>query len=329
MRWSPPTGMWPCCRIGWSSSLPEENAAFAPTVTADDVAQSFWALAVSLDALTHKGIVAERRKRLAEALGTASGLAINPAAPPAELKADVEQQLARRCYRKLVPTAAASLEHALALREVLLRTAPQYLSAAFRAKRDVEIALNGLPHASKAWPGYSALVRDCLRSDDPAMQLAIVEVYAKADAVTAAKVAPLLADRWTVAADAKLKQDAKVRAIRKTLGIPDPSERLEVLAKAVRKAQARGESGQRARRHLAGSGSARPRCHAGQRAMAKTGRHRDIRCAGGAGAGHQREGDRRREERPSEERRRSPRRGCRRRRPANRDQRAAGARQNE
>lgn len=218
--------------------LPEENAAFPPALKSDDLERSFWALEATLDALMHPAIRPERRTHLAAALGTASGLAIDPAAPAKDLKADVEQQLAKRCYRKLAPTASASLDQALALRQALLRVVPQYLPPKFRAKRDVEIALDGLPQAVNSWSVYSALVRDCLRSDEPTVLLGVVDVYAKADGATAAKLEPILASRWSAAEDSKLNQDAKVRAIRKTLGIPDPAERLEVLAKVARDARA-------------------------------------------------------------------------------------------
>jgi hypothetical protein len=217
--------------------LPEENAEFAPGLKSEDLERSFWALEVCLSALTNKAIAPERRNHLAESLGTAFGLAIDTHVAAEAIKTDVEQRLARRCYRKLAPTASASLERALALRDALLRTVPQYLPPTFRAKRDVELAMHGLPHASQSWPAYSTLLRDCLKSDEAAIQLTVVEIYAQADPALATRLEPVLASRWSVAENAKLDRPAKVRAIHKAMGVPDPAERVELLAKVAQEAR--------------------------------------------------------------------------------------------
>jgi hypothetical protein len=218
--------------------LPEEDAEFAPTLTANDLERSFWALEVSLDAVSNASIKANRRQQLAESLSTAFGFAVDTTLPAGDLKKHVAEQLARRCYRKLPATAEKSLDRALTLRDMLLRTVPEYLEMKFRTKRDTEIAINGLAQASKQLPLYSDLLRDCLKSDDQAIQLAIVELYAEAAPPLASQFEPLLAIRWSAATNPKLDQPAKVRQMRKALGIPDPAERLEVLAKVAKNARA-------------------------------------------------------------------------------------------
>jgi hypothetical protein len=214
--------------------IPEENAEFQAGYKGDDLDRALWSLDVVMTALTHKTIPAERREQLGQALGNVFGLAVHADAP--DLKGEAEKLLARRCYRKLATTAATSLDTALALRDVLLKSAPQHLAPTFREKRDVEMAIHGLAGASKLWPEYSALVRECLESKDPAIQLAIVEVYAQADPQLTEKLQPLFARKWLVVEDTKLNQAAKVRAIQKALGVPDPVERLTQLEKMARDA---------------------------------------------------------------------------------------------
>lgn len=207
------------------SQIPQENAEFPAGYKSEDLERSLWALDAGMDALAHPAIKPDRRKTLAQELGKALGFDLERGVPPTELKLLAEKRLALRCYRNLVFTAAKSLNGALAVREALVNRVPQHLAPNFREKVDLELAFAGMPAAKDSWPAYTALLQDCLDRKNPAMDLSMIQLYAGADPETAVKMEPLLAGKWKVLKDAKLTQTAKVKAVQKALGIPDPADR--------------------------------------------------------------------------------------------------------
>ncbi len=227
------------CLCDWLvAQVPRENAEFPADFAAEDLDRSFWALDVSLDAMTQPAIRFDRLKRLSEELGKALGVPIDPGTPRPQLKGQTEKLLALRCYRNLAPTAAKSAAHALALRGTLAGRLAPYLSPASRENLDLGIVFAGLPTAKTTWNTYSALLRDCLASKNPDVALGVADLYAQADGEMAAALEPLLSGKWAAVKDRNLSHTAKVKAIRKSLGIPDPADRVVQLEKLGRAALA-------------------------------------------------------------------------------------------
>jgi hypothetical protein len=221
-------------RTWFVKQIPQENTEFPVGYTADDLDRSFWAMEASMAALTHKAIKLGRATPLAQDLGKAFGFAIDPSGDRDELKLRAEKLLSLRCYRNLGPTAIKSIANALTIREVLIKKCGKHLSPAFREKMDVEVAFCGLTDAKKCWPEYQTLLRECLKSEDRNTELEMVELYVQADAELAARMEPILATKWKVAADPKLSQTARAKAIQKVLGVPDPADRHTLLEKLAR-----------------------------------------------------------------------------------------------
>ncbi len=185
-------------RAWFVSEIPKEDAEYLASFKGEDLERSFWALNVGLDALTHPAIPPDRRNPLTQALGKALGFDIGPAVPQAELRLQAEKLLTLRCYNNLAPTAEKSLDGALAIREALVKKVPQFLSPNFREKIDVDIAVRGLASARTSWPAYSSLLQDLLVKKNPAMDLAMIQIYEQADPETAGKMEPILAGKWKV-----------------------------------------------------------------------------------------------------------------------------------
>ena len=61
----------------------------------------------------------------------------------------------------------------------------------------------------------------------------------RSDRKLASKMEPLLAGKWKVLADPNLTHEAKVKAVKKTLGIPDPTDRLSNNSRALLQETAR------------------------------------------------------------------------------------------
>jgi hypothetical protein len=226
------------------NQIPKENTEYSPDYKTDNLDLSFWALKISIDALTHKQAQLDRITPLSQALCKALGTDIDLAnTPRAELQIKAEKLLALRCYRNLVPTSAKSIKNALAIREMLLKRAGEILSPASRLKVDLAMAVAGLPGAQAAWSGYGPLLRDCLEAKDMPTDLTIVDMYAKADPGLADKMETVLADRWDDALrDTKLNRKAKVAAMRKALGVPEPIDRRTQLEKLVKETLAGANS---------------------------------------------------------------------------------------
>jgi hypothetical protein len=214
--------------------VPRKDAAFPADYQSEDLDRSRWALDVGVSALTHQNIKLGQLKPLVQDLQTAFGVVMEPSAPPLELRARAEKLLALRCYTNLAPTAGKSVDRAVAIRELLVKKFPQYLSPTFREKIDIEIAFNGLPGASASWPAYSVLLRDCLDSKDTSIEQDLVALYAQADPVAASKMELLLGVKWKVMQDRKLSQAAKVKALQKALGVPESTDRRTQLEKLAR-----------------------------------------------------------------------------------------------
>lgn len=221
----------PTLRNWLIKQIPTEDGAYPTGYAVADLDVALWALDVTRAAMTHRAIHPQRRDLLAKALAEQLGLAVAYDSP--DLKAQVDVLVARRCYRKLIPTGKTALDTALSLRKKLLETV--LLAPDFRDKRDIELAESGVSGARKSWPAYSALLRDCVNSKDKSIQLAIVDLYARLDPSLAAKFDTVFAGRWSAAQDAKLDQDGKVKAFRKALGVVDPLEQLAGLVKEARR----------------------------------------------------------------------------------------------
>ena len=217
--------------------IPKENATYPAGYQIEDLDRSLWALDIGMQVLAHKLIEPERRRYLSEELGKTLGFAIDPSASPQELKTRAEKLLALRCYANLAPTAVKSVDLALTIRETLAKKFSQQLSLKSRERMDIEVAFGGLPGAKKSWPAYSTLLRDCLNSKDPAIEVEVVALYAQADAELAAKIEPLLAAKWNnIVKDVALNRDGKTKAILRALGVPDPADRLTLLENLAREA---------------------------------------------------------------------------------------------
>lgn len=232
-----PLGQW------MVAQFPKENTEFLGTYTQDDLERSMWALHISMETLANQSQIA-RVKNLGEDISKTLGFAIEPGMTRAELIVRAEKLLALRCYRNLVPTAAKSVDHALTIRDMFSRNEiADKLSPTSRGKIDLEIAFHGLPAAKSSWPAYSKLLRDCLTNADAGHDLEIVALYGRADADTAGMMEPILATKWNGAfKDGSLPREAKIRAVQRILGIPEPIHRPTQLAKVARATLANASS---------------------------------------------------------------------------------------
>jgi hypothetical protein len=217
--------------------VPRKDAEFPADYKSEDLEQARWALDVGVNALTHPKTQLNQLKPLVQEFQTTFGVVMEPSAPPLELRARAEKLLALRCYANLAPTAGKSVERAVAIRELLVKKFPQYLSPTFREKIDIEIAFNGLPGASTSWPAYSVLLRNCLDSKDSSIEQDLVALYAQADPVVAGKMDLLLGVKWKFMHDRSLNQAAKVKNLQKALGVPEPTDPRTQLEKLAREAR--------------------------------------------------------------------------------------------
>ncbi len=225
------------------NQIPKSNAEYPRGYGGEDAERSFWALYLSMEILTHKDTRPERVRDLANELEEALGFTIDPSVPRAELTTRAEKLLALRCYRNLLPTAAKSVDHGLALRVVLVKHIGDKLPRTSRDKIDLHLAAQAFASAKICWPAYRWLLQDCLNSKDSATDQGIVALYASADAELVAKMEPILAGRWDdVLKDGTQKHEAKVRALRVKLGMPIPVDRPTQFEKAAREALAGAKS---------------------------------------------------------------------------------------
>jgi hypothetical protein len=204
-------------RRALTRQVPREGAEFRPEDKGTELERGIWSLQVAFSTLTHKAIRLDRARSLANDLGTVFGFALDTNAPPGELKAHTEELLAQRCYRNTLPTAARSLDHALAMRALLIEKFPQHLLPAFRDKIDVDLIAVGLSKENDAFDRFEPILKTCLESNDLTTLLKIVDVYEQAKPDRAQKLDGLLAAKWKATANPKLTQAAKVVAIRKIL----------------------------------------------------------------------------------------------------------------
>ena len=137
-----------------TSQIPRDGAAFQPDQKGEELERGLWSLQVFFGAITHKAVRPERVRSLALDLGRVFGDAFEESAPPDQLQEQAEQLLSQRCYRNTLPTAKKSIEHALAMRDVLIEKFPQYLTPAFRLPVDLDLLAEGLSRGTT--PGRSS-----------------------------------------------------------------------------------------------------------------------------------------------------------------------------
>ncbi|MCI0682637.1 MAG: PPC domain-containing protein, partial [Gemmataceae bacterium] len=222
-------------RRALTSQIPKDGAAFRPEDKGAELDRGVWSLQVGFDALTHKAMRPERGRSMAHDLETVFGFGLDAGAPPDELKAQTEKLLAVRCYRNTLPTAAKSIDHALAMRALLIERFPKHLSPAFREKIDVDLFAVGLATGGDVWPQLEPILTTCLESNDLTIGLKIAGIYDKAKPELARKMEGLLAAKWKAAAGPNLTQAERASAIQKSLigaaarAKISPAERLKQL----------------------------------------------------------------------------------------------------
>ena len=199
-----------------TSQIPRDGVAFQPDQKGEELERGLWSLQVFFGAIKHKAVRPERVRSLALDLGRVFGDAFEESAPPDQLQEQAEQLFSQRCYRNTLPTAKKSIEHALAMRDVLIQKFPQYLTPAFRLTIDLGLLAEGLSRANDAWPKIEPILKSCLESTDPAVGKRVVDLYKNTDPAAAKKMEPLLASKWKVVGDAKLTRDEKVQAIQES-----------------------------------------------------------------------------------------------------------------
>ncbi len=222
-----------------TNQIPQDRVAFRPEDKGEELDRAFWSLGVELGALTHKGMATrpDRARSLAMELGAVFGFTLDVGVPAEQLKEQTEKLLAVRCYRNTVPTAARSIDHALTMRGMLIDRLPKQLSPTFRETVDVDLLAIGLSKGSNAWGKVEPILKACLESNDLTIGLKIVDIYQHADAAVAPKMEELMAPKWKVAGDVKMKQSEKANAIRASLvgaaarAKITPAERLAQLQK--------------------------------------------------------------------------------------------------
>lgn len=200
-----------------TSQIPPDRAEFRPEEQGDELKRGVWSLQVAFDALMNKAIRPERSRLLANQLGTVFGLSLDTNAAVPELKAQADRLFAMRCYRNVLPTAARSLDHALAMRETLLKQFPEQLPAAFRDKVDVDLVALGLSKNAQAFPKLEPILTSSLAGSDLTTAFKVAELFERADADLAPKFEAILATKWKAIANPKLNHAAKVAALRRAL----------------------------------------------------------------------------------------------------------------
>ncbi|HBI45172.1 MAG TPA: hypothetical protein DDY78_20295 [Planctomycetales bacterium] len=201
-----------------TSQIPAEGAAFQPEAKGDELERGLWAIQVFFGALTHKAIRPDSVQTLAYKLGRVVGLALEVKASPDKLKEQTEELLSKRYYSNTLPTAKKSIEHALEMRELLIKKFPQYLTPAIQAPVDVELLAAGLSKGNKAWPEFEPILKSCLDRADSTIDKKIIDLYKKADQAVARKtMETLFANRWKQVWDPKSTPDENVQAIRRHL----------------------------------------------------------------------------------------------------------------
>jgi hypothetical protein len=242
----------PLCQVPLGQAVTgqilRDGVGFRPDAKGEELERALWSLQVFGAAVTHKAVRQDRVRRLAGDLGRIFGPELDERAPPDQLKAQAEQLLVRRCYRNTVPTAKESVDHALAMRELLIERFPQHLDAAERAKVDVELLAAGLPRGNDAWPKLEPIWKTCVESNDPAVGTKVADLYEQADQAAAAKMVVLLRARWKRLKDPKLTRPEQVQVLRTSLARAaasaaiSPQARMKQLSDLTAKTLASGKA---------------------------------------------------------------------------------------
>lgn len=200
-------------RTALTNQIPQEGAEFKLVEKGEDLDRAFWALQVTLDALQHKALRPEGATSLTYHLGKVFDHTFDPDVPTDQLKAQMEKLLALRCYRNTVPTAAKSIDLALAIRARLIEKAPQNLTPAFREKVDVDLVAVGLSQTADSWPRLEPILRSCLKGKDLSTGLRVANIYAKAEIPQAQDIQKIMSAEFKGMTLAPLTQNDNTKAI--------------------------------------------------------------------------------------------------------------------
>jgi hypothetical protein len=204
-------------RRALAGQLPQDGVAFRPEEKGGELERANYFLQVYFGAMTHPAIRPERTQDLANDLNRVLGGNLDPRAPPANLKEQMEKSLAERCYRNILPTASKSIEHALVMRSLLIEKYRQQLSLPVRGKVDAAMIAVGLSKGNDLWPKFEPILKTCVECNDLETGWAVLNIYENAKPDLVPKMDKILAAKWKAAGNANLSYAEKVAAVRKSL----------------------------------------------------------------------------------------------------------------